>query len=222
MIRTSAIALRTQQLAEEAFRTGDYQTAARLSKEAVLLDGKNGQAMLFSSHAQFAAGNYSESAQNLERATQLLSSDQWSYVVKNFREFYGKNDYVSQTDNLSAFIDKFPNDHAATTLRGFHYGCLGYADAATADFVKALAIRPDYELANKLMPVLGKEQVTPTTRPAVEEPTPPGDSGKVNSGQNSILGSLEEIGGDNIIRLVPQASSDLPPLNSPVLNGPLK
>ncbi len=214
VIRTSAMALRSQQLAENEFREGEYQSAAKFVKEAILLDENNGHLLLFSSHAQFAAGNYSESARDLEKATQLLVSDQWPYVAKNFRKFYGKNDYVAQTDSLTAFTDKFPNDHAAKTLRGFHYGSLGYADAATTDFLQALAAKPDYVLANKLLPVLGNPR--PAAQPAkVEEPVPAGNSRKLDGGDEQNRGSLEEIGGDNIIQLVPQASSDLPDLSGP-------
>ena len=203
-IPTSASARSFQSRAEEAFKYGDYTKAATLAEQALAQDPNNGKLRLFVSHADFAVGNFVKSVHHLDQATRSLSSDQWGVVVKNFRDFYGKNDYVSQTDRLNREIASRPTP-GTLSLRGYHYGSLGYAEAATVDFQRALAIDPGYKLAERLLPVLGIPP-QPIAPEDIQAPMPVA----VPDAPNGILplkpaSQLNRLP-DGIIRLVPQST----------------
>ena len=111
--------------------------------------------MLFAAQASFANGNFSQSATFLKKGTENLPREKWNSVVKNYKEFYGRNDYVSQTNRLTQHLASNPTDANAFAVRGYHYGSLGYIEAATLDFQSALAVDPNHELSQRLLPVLG-------------------------------------------------------------------
>ncbi len=176
MIRTaSPEADRFQAAAEQAFREGRYEEASRLVDQALDLDSTTGYLYLFGSQTKFAIGQYELAVDQLEAATQLLPPEQWGYVVQNFRNFYGQNDYVTQTNALSDRIAKSRFDADARLLRGYQYGALGYPDAATKDFVEASKLNPDDVVIGQLQAVFGKD--VPLEGPVeVEPPKPAGVS----------------------------------------------
>ena len=116
-------------------------------------------------------GNFQQAVADLNFATNKLPSEQWSYVVKNYRNIYGQNDYVSQMDVLAKEIAKNPQDYALRTLRGFQFGALGHPKAATKDFEGALSVEPADLLTQRLMPALGEKSASPA--PVIEAPVPP-------------------------------------------------
>ncbi len=208
VILTKAAALSSQQRAEAAFRDGRYEEAARLARQSALLDQENGLVFLFASQTQFAIGNYDQAAADLLAATELLPSDQWSKVVKNFRAFYGQNDYVTQTDRLTQHLVTRPDDFNARTIRGFHYGSLGYLSSAKNDFLLALSVNPNDRLTNRLLPVLGEPSKPISTPRTLEEPVPQGIIPQVE--QLPLPGGLEEIESlPENLPLNPQAFTDL-------------
>ena len=208
VILTKAAALSSQQRAEAAFRDGRYDAAAKLARQSALLDQENGLVFLFASQTQFAIGNYDQAAADLLAATELLPSDQWSKVVKNFRAFYGQNDYVAQTDRLTQHLATRTDDFKARTIRGFHYGSLGYLSSAKNDFLIALSVNPNDPLTNRLLPVLG-EPAKPSSIPqTLEEPVPQGFIPQVE--QLPLPGGLEEIESlPENLPLSPQAFTNL-------------
>ena len=207
VILTKAAALSSQQRAEAAFRDGRYDTAAKLARQSALLDQENGLVLLFASQTQFAIGNYDQAAADLLAATDLLPSDQWSKIVKNFRAFYGQNDYVAQTDRLTQHLATRPDDFKARTIRGFHYGSLGYLSSAKNDFLLALSVNPNDRLTHRLLPVLG-ESAKPSSIPQpLEEPIPQDIIPQIE--QLPFPGGMEEI--DSLpedLPLNPQAFTD--------------
>ncbi len=213
-IRTADVAVSDQRNAEASFRNGDYQQAAQLVGQALMLDNNNGQLYLFSSQANFAIGNYTAAFRDLEDATTLLPENQWAFVVKNFRSVYGKNDYVAQTERLSNHIERNPADGVAYTLRGYHFGSLGYPEAAASDLKQALVIDPANELASRLIAVFGSPD-QPTPEPELNDAAPA--DANPSKGELPEPGGLEEIQGSEVLRLVPESK----PV-SPELTGPLK
>ena len=193
-IPTSAAARSFQTRAEQAFKSGDYGQATDMAEKAVTVDSTNGKLRLFASQSNFALGNYNQAIDHLDSATRSLSKSQWSYVVKNFKQFYGQNDYVAQTDRLSQKIAVQPGADLYA-LRGYHYGSLGYFDAASADFQTALQFDPNHALASRLKSAL--ENSEPESPENIQAPIPAGVSGDF---QNSTID-------DGIIRLVPQRTS---------------
>ena len=171
MIGTNDAAATFQLQAETAFRQGRYDDAVGLVDQAIAVDDQNGQLYLFSSQAKFAVGNFQQAVADLSFATNKLPSEQWSYVVKNYRNIYGQNDYVSQMDLLAKEIAKNPQDYSLRTLRGFQFGALGHRTAATKDFQRALSVEPADLLTRRLMPVLGEKPAS--LPPVIEAPVPP-------------------------------------------------
>ena len=170
VIRTNPNAVRSQKLAEESFKAGKYDDAVAYARQAKRLDGRNGLVHLFAAQTNFASGDYEQAVIDIGNASRLIPSDQWNYVVKNFRQFYGQNDYVAQTDELSAHIGQNPMDINGHILRGFQYGALGYEKAAAADLQNALKIEPDNDLASQLMVTFGGKPVVEA--PVVKQPIP--------------------------------------------------
>jgi len=206
-IPTSASARNHQSRAEQAFKLGNYSQAADLAQVALSLDPNNGRLQLFASHTNFSIGNFTQAANHLSNATRALPADQWGAVVKGFRDFYGKNDYVSQTNRLSQRIATQPSADALT-LRGYHYGSLGYAEAATVDFQQAISIDPNHALATRLLPVLGIAP-QPVSPEDIQAPVPA--ILPVADDNNDIVPLNQPQANrtdDGIIRLVPQFTKE--------------
>jgi hypothetical protein len=154
-------------LAETAFRAGDYAEAARLANHAVVDTPRNGRLFLLVSQALFATGDYQGATAALYQATALLEPKDWGYVVQNFRNYYRNDDYVRQMEGLTKFIEDNPEATYARTLRGYHFGFLGYKDAARHDLAKAVELEKRDELASQLL-----EQFSGTA-PASSSPATP-------------------------------------------------
>jgi tetratricopeptide (TPR) repeat protein len=154
-------------LAENAFRAGDYAEAARLANHAVVETPRNGRLFLFVSQALFATGDYQGATAALYQATTLLEPKDWGHVVENFRNYYRNDDYTRQMERLTKFIEDNPNAAYARTLRGYHYGFLGYKGPAGRDLAKAVELEKRDKLAAQLLQRFGGEP--PADRPASGE-----------------------------------------------------
>ncbi|MEM7454998.1 MAG: hypothetical protein AAF456_11665 [Planctomycetota bacterium] len=164
LIPTSTGARRNQLIAEAAFRAGDYLEAAMRSNEALVIDKDNGMLMLFASQANFAAGYFANAVNELQNAALLLDDNQLAFIVNNYQQFYGRDDYVGQMDRLNEHLERNPRDHWALTLRGFQFGALGYAGVASDDFANAQRVNPDFDLPLKLDRVFGTGKLRPVIR----------------------------------------------------------
>ena len=208
VISTNQLGEVYQRRAETAFRDGRYAEAARLANEALTVDKHNGLVMLFSAQANFAAGYFDQAVNEIESATNALTSDQWTFVVKNFEQFYGRDDFISQMDKLISRIEQNPRDVNSLILRGFEYAGLGYNEAATNDFHDALLIEPNNTLALRLLrgltgtpaPIQLKAPVNPTPKKFV----PTDDTKSDNATPDSVNTSAKE---QSI-------------LEGPIINGP--
>lgn len=214
MIITNAAANQFQIDAESAFREGRYDDAIKLVDQAIASDNANGQLYLFSSQAEFAVGNFAQAVADLNIATEWLPSEKWTYVAKNYRNFYGKNDYVMQMERLSNEIANDPTDARLLTLRGFQYGAIGYPKAASKDFRQALSIQAGDMLTRRIMPILGETDSPATAMPVIEAPVPPQTVPKQE--QLPPPNRLEEIQAP-LSMLIPKGN---PARISPELNGP--
>ena len=172
IINTLPVANSLQLVAERAFRAGRYSDASDLVDHATQLDPHNGMLRLFASQANFAAGNFRVAATELKLATQMLAPSQWNFFGKNFRSFYGKNDYVKQTRELTQYVKRRPDDYQAKVLLGYHLGISGHRSAATRLFHEALTINANDELAQRLIPELGDLNMPFAKIGSIEAPSP--------------------------------------------------
>ena len=156
--------------AEQAFREGDYEEAARLSDHAILEDNRNGKLHLFASQILFALGDYASAAAAIQQAAALLGRGEWGFVVENYQEFYRNEDYVTQMARLDEYIEQNPEAAYARFLRGYHFLYLGHMEAARDDLAKAFELEPRDLLAAELLKTAGGEVPTPSaeSRPEAE------------------------------------------------------
>ena len=156
--------------AERAFIERDYDEAIRQSTHALIDLPMNPLLLELISQAYFAKGEFREATIVLQQAMASGDPDDWGYVIKNYREYYRGTAYVEQMDKLVAYIKENPDAAYARFLRGYHYGFLGYNEAAKRELVRAITAEPKDEMAGQLLEKFGG------TRPSVEqesEATPP-------------------------------------------------
>ncbi len=171
IIATKAVAFSAQQRAEFYFREGNYSEAAKLAGQVTVLDAENGPARLFAAQTFFAVGDYERAAAEIKTAIGMLPVEDWDYVVREFRAFYGQNDYVEQMERLNQFLLEIPNHRSARLLRGYHYAGLGYWQAADDDLSYAIAVGADEQLGNDLVRWT-RGQKRPSRTPLIEPPQP--------------------------------------------------
>ena len=158
---------------ENDFRQGNYQSAVRDLKHAMLDDPNNGTLLLLMSQALFATGSYDEAAGAVQQAMQMLPEDQWGVVVSNFRELYPKvGNYTDQLRGLEKQVKEKPDSPALRFLAGYHYGYLGYPTDAFKQLEKAKALAPQDEMAKKLLEVMAARVAggTDGAKPAAKQP----------------------------------------------------
>ncbi len=158
--------------AEQAFRDGDYEEAARMSNHAMVEDAGNGKLHLFAAQVLFAVGEYEMAAAAIYQAAGLLEPEERGFVVENFGQLYRGDDYVTQMDQLNQYVRENPEAAFASFLRGYHFLFLGHADAARKDFEKTLKLQPDDRLAREFLTRAGGNSADPLPAPA---PPPPPD-----------------------------------------------
>ena len=99
---------------------------------------------------------------------QLLASEDWGVVVKNYKELYGNvQDFTDQLRALEKAVKDKPNDPALRFLAGFQYAYLGYPKEAIDQLDKGLKIAPRDDLARKL-----RDEMQAKLPKAVEPPSP--------------------------------------------------
>jgi hypothetical protein len=154
---------------EDAFRAGQYESAVRLAKHALIENPKHGRFHELLSQALFAVGDYRGAAAALSQATSLTAVDDWGFVVRNHARYYRGHDYAEQMGRLSRFIDEYPESADAWLVRGYHHGFLGHKDAAWRDLAKVSQLGGHYQLANRLRVRFGM----PADSQEIEQLPPP-------------------------------------------------
>jgi tetratricopeptide (TPR) repeat protein len=163
---TTSQGLVYQRRAEAAFRAGDFQRAAQLANHALVEMPRDGKLLLFTAQSFLAVGNYRGAAAAIHQAAALLDSDQWGYVVENYRRYYRGRAYIDQMDRLNEYIKKNPTADYAYFLRGYQHGFLGHQKSALRDLNKAVKLESRDQLAAKLIERFGG------TSPATNTPNP--------------------------------------------------
>ena len=155
--------------ARDAFRSGGYQQAVRLSGHAAVEMSRNADVHQFTSLALFALAEYRGAASAAHAA--LALGDPWDWQA--VRTYYGNSgDYTSQLRALEQSVRENPDDPAATFLLGYHYLMLGHQDAAVKKLQRAVELSPGDELAQRLLQSIGgtPERTSPQrTTPSGED-----------------------------------------------------
>jgi hypothetical protein len=144
--------------AEQAFRAGRYDEAVRWANHAAVELPQNGRLFLLLGQALFAIGQYGPAAGAIHQGMTVADPDEWGYVVKNFRTYYGNgNDYTTQLRALEKFAAEHPDAAYGHFLLGYHYGFLGYPKEAQQQLGQAVGLEQRDQLAGKLLEQFGGE-----------------------------------------------------------------
>ena len=157
-------------LAEEAFRSGQYEEAARLARHALIETPDDGGLHEFMGQVLFAVGDYRGAAVALHQMASLQQPEDWGEVVRNYTQYYRGRDYVEQMGRLTEYIKQHPEAAYAWFVRGYHYGFLGHQEAACGDLAKALELESRDRLAERLLVRFGGAVEPESTE---EIPPPP-------------------------------------------------
>lgn len=168
--------------AEEAFRAGKFDEAARLANHALVEMPRDGKLLLFAAQTLFAIGDYRGAAAAVHQAAPLLDPSEWGYVVENYRQYYRGRAYVEQMDRLNQFIKENPEEAYAYFLRGYQYGFLGHTEAALRDLKKAFRLESRDKLASQLIQRFGG--TPPANNSPDDGPVPPVIEGDSHEGHD--------------------------------------
>ncbi len=157
-----------QQKAEEAFRRGDFQRAAKLANHALVEMPRHGKLLLFTAQSLFAVGDYRSAAAAIHQAAAMLDSQQWGYVVENYEQYYRGRAFVEQMNRLNDYIKENPDAGYAHFVRGYQHGFLGHPKSALRDLNKAVELEGRDKLAVQLIERFRGESHVIADQPALE------------------------------------------------------
>jgi len=157
-----------QRKAEAAFRAGDFQRAARMANHALVEMPRQGKLLLFAAQTLFAVGDYRSAAAVIHQAASQLDSNQWGYVVENYKQYYRGRAFVEQMDRLNEYLEENPNAAYAHFLRGYQHGFLDHPKAALRDLNKAVELESRDKLAAQLIERFGGKPPVVPDQPALE------------------------------------------------------
>jgi hypothetical protein len=183
-----------QRSAEAAFRAGDFEDAARLANHALVEMPRDGKLLLFAAQTLFAVGDYRSAAAAIHQATSLLGSEQWGYVVENYRQYYRGRAYVDQMARLDEYIKENPNTAHAYFLRGYQHGFLGHQKSTLRDLNKAVELESRDQLAAQLIERFGG---TPPVASTPDLGEPPAAEGGGHKGHDHSSHGQSEGSNDN-------------------------
>ena len=150
----------------EAFRSGDYQGATRASDHAIIEDSNSGFLRLHAAQCLFANGEFDAAATALADGLGMSEKSEWGREVKNFRDLYRKNDYITHMKQLEKFVAENPQSAFGNALAAYHFNYLGHADAAQRHLEAARKADVQNELVGLLSSVIGNQPAESLPEPA--------------------------------------------------------
>ena len=136
----------------DAFRRGDYRTAMRFAGHAAVESPRDVNIHLLMSLCLFALGDYRGAAMEARGLAAMGYIPDWATVYR----FYGHaQPYTDQLRALENFAHDYPTALEGRFLLGFQYLTTGYKDAAKHEFLTALKVTPQDQLAGELLTKAG-------------------------------------------------------------------
>lgn len=165
--------------ARQAFRQQDYRVAIRMAGHAAVDHPQSRDVHLLLSTALFAAGDYRGAAMEAHATAGIGPLPDWPTMAGLYGE---PQAYTGHLRALEAFTEQNPRMPEGRFLLGFHYLVDGHPEAARGEFLAALKLAPQDQLAAQLLKQAGgtvpddiARQLAPS--PA-GQPTPPKESTK--------------------------------------------
>ncbi len=155
-------------IGEQAFGSGQYQSALRDWQHAMVDNPRNGGVALMIAQAMFALGQYEQAAGAVQMGMQILPEGEWGTVVKNYSQIYPNiQNYTDQVKTLEKARETHPDDPALRFLLGYHFGYLGYPQQAVRELDKAPDLQPRDLGAQKLRDLFATQAGLPARPPTV-------------------------------------------------------
>lgn len=146
---------------QDALKAGDYRSAVRAWRHAVVDDPKNGTTIMMLAQALFAAGDYDEAAAAAQQAMTLLPEEKWDGAVAEFKGLYANpQDFSDRLTELSKAVEQYPDDPALRFELGFQYAYSGQPDLALRQLDKLLELVPQDQVGRKLRDRVSKEKAS--------------------------------------------------------------
>src|SRR6185312_14266261 len=152
--------------AREAFRTGDYAGALRLTEEALKTLPNDATLHEFRALVLFAVGKYDIASGPLYAVLSVGPGWDWTTMIG----LYPSADiYTDQLRKLEVFVKANPRSTAGRFVLGYHYLTQGHTDAAANQFKEVVALAPQDALSAQLAKQFAKPGPEPDT-PTVTTP----------------------------------------------------
>ena len=150
----------------DAFRNGEYDQATRLADHAIVEDSDSGFLRVYAAQCLLATGEFDASAAALNDGLQRLPQIEWGKEIKNFRDLYKRNDYVTHIKQLEKFAAENPKSPIGNALCAYHFYYLGHSEAALRHWQAANEADPNNELVQRLGATIGQPRAETLPPPA--------------------------------------------------------
>ena len=134
--------------AREAFRTGDYAGALRLTDEALKVLPNDATLHEFRALVLFAVGKYDLAAGPLYAVLSVGPGWDWTTMAGLYPDI---DVYTAQLRKLEAFVTANPTSTAGRFVLAYHYLTQGNIDAAVAQLKQVVALAPQDTLSAQLI-----------------------------------------------------------------------
>ena len=152
--------------ARQAFQAGDYDTALRLTQQALGQLPNDVSLNEFLALILFAQGNYEQAAAPLYAVLSVGPGWDWTTLAGNYSD---TGIYTGQLRGLEAFLKANPRSAKGLFVLAYHYISDGHPDAAVGPLKRVVAIQPDDKLSAHL---LDKLRPSARRRPRRSRSTP--------------------------------------------------
>jgi len=126
-----------------AFQTGNYRLTLELLQNIGPQDANAARADLLRAQASLSLGDYPAAEAALRQALPRLDPAQWSQLADRANQLYGTpGQYLQLVQTLERAVRSRPEAQERKLLLAFHYGMLGYRDAAVKKLNQLLAVDP--------------------------------------------------------------------------------
>src|SRR5262249_37464873 len=147
----------------EAFRTGDYASALRLTDEALKTLPNDATLHEFRALVLFAVKQYEQAASPLYAVLSVGPGWDWTTMVG----LYPTVDvYTEQLRALEAYVKQNPNSVGARFVLAYHYLTQGHNDAAVAQLKEVQKLAPSDTLTAQLVKMLSPPGESPELAPS--------------------------------------------------------
>jgi tetratricopeptide (TPR) repeat protein len=154
--------------ARQAFGSGDYAGALRLTDEALKVLPNDATLHEFRALVLFAIGKYDLASGPLYAVLSVGPGWDWTTMASLYPSI---DVYTAQLRKLEAFVTANPSSTGGRFVLAYHYLTQGNIDAAVARFKEVVALAPQDTLSAQLVKQFSKPGTVSGTQPASPAPT---------------------------------------------------